>query len=490
MRLARAAGLAAVLAVLSAGVGPARAARRERPDRGPGPLPWRIGHEVGFTADVAAFPESAGSTVEVYFRIRPQLISELVEDGRSLAPIKVSARLRSALGGRTQEREQTLEVNPADTTNTLGEVMMLSFPARPGTYSLDLRLETRRRQLARMGVARSEVAKVNGDIDVPAPQAGRQISDLEFIWGEPTDRVSGLFRRSGRDLLPNPERLFGLYETDLRAFFVARGAAGDARPWHWVARILGQGGQVVAEHDSGGPASPELAGEVRMDVSSLPAGPYDLEVKAWQEGDAGALLRRSRFSVGWQLDTWRRDPMDIADDAHLLLESEDEEKFEHMQAGEQEALLDAFWKERDPTPDTGENEARTLYRRRVDYANRMYGRYGLGRGMFSDMGRTYIRYGEPSEVYKQVIPALDDNLANMVQQLARSESRTVGDVGSTPAGGGDMRPFELWIYEGDIPLPIDADPHQDRGHSSPKRLVFLFVDQNVLGDYRLVYSSE
>jgi GWxTD domain-containing protein len=331
---------------------------------------------------------------------------------------------------------------------------------------------------------------VDGDLDVPAAQAGREISDLEFIWGEPTGPVSSLFRRSGRDLLPNPERLFGLYETDLRAFFVARGMPGESRPWHWVARILDAGGQVVATRDSSGPAAPELGAQVRMDVSSLPAGAYDLEVKAWQEGDPGALLRRSRFSVGWQLDTWRRDPTDIADDAHFLLQSDDEEKFEHMQAGEQEAVLDAFWKERDPTPDTGENEARTLYRRRVDYANRMYGRYGIGRGMFSDMGRTYIRYGEPSEVYKQVVPALDDNLANMVQQLARSESRTVGDVGSSPAGGGDMRPFELWIYEGEIPLPIDADPHQEHGHSSPKRLVFLFVDQYILGDYRLIYSSE
>src|SRR5439155_611788 len=83
-------------------------------------------------------------------------------------------------------------------------------------------------------------------------------------------------------------------------------------------------------------------------------------------------------------------------------------------------------------------------RRRADYANRTYSRAGIGKGMFSDMGRTYVRYGAPSETYHQVIPTGNETIAELVNQLAATETRAVGDV-TEKALGGDLRPFELWI---------------------------------------------
>ena len=64
----------------------------------------------------------------------------------------------------------------------------------------------------------------------------------------------------------------------------------------------------------------------------------------------------------------------------------------------------------------------------------------------------------------------------------------IGDVHQKGLGG-DMRPFEVWIYEGDIPLPPDADPSVSENRRY-RKLVFLFVDEQGLGDYRLRYSTE
>ena len=126
----------------------------------------------------------------------------------------------------------------------------------------------------------------------------------------------------------------------------------------------------------------------------------------------------------------------------------------------------------------------------MDFANRTYGRYGLGKGMFSDMGRTFIRYGEPNEVLKQVIPSQDNTLAEMVRPIAAAEPREMNDV-SDRSLGPDMRPFEVWIYEGNIPFPIDADPRNtNQPNIRNRRLVFLFVDEQWVGDYRLRYSTE
>jgi hypothetical protein len=103
------------------------------------------------------------------------------------------------------------------------------------------------------------------------------------------------------------------------------------------------------------------------------------------------------------------------------------------------------------------------------------------------MGRTYIRYGDPSEILKQVIPSGDNTLSQALADIAQTEDRPVGDVHQKGLGG-DMRPFEVWIYEGDIPPPVDADPTERRAHR--KRMVFLFVDEQGLGQYTLRYSTE
>lgn len=465
----------------------ARPAAAARPERGPGPLPWRIGYEVGFSADAAAFPDSTGNTVEVYLRIRPSLIADLTSDGNTSPPIHVTAELKPLFGGgKSETREQTFTVVPADTAGEIGQVVVMSFHSRPGRHRLALALETRRRELSKRGMEKPEKAHVEGELTVPAIQAGRQISDLEFVWGDRRMGTPGT-GRGRRDLIPNPERLYGLYATGLRAYFSAR--ATEAKPWQWVARAIDSTGAVVATQQGTAPATVLLEGNLAMDVSELPAGAYDLEVKTWQEGDAGALLRRSRFSVAWQPETWTRDPLAAADETHFLLSSDEEEDFPTLTPGEQERAMDRFWVLRDPTPDTAENEARREYLKRVQFANRTYGRFGLGRGMFSDMGRTFIRYGEPSEVVRQVMPSLDDNIRNIIMELAATEGRSIGSVTDHEAGA-DTRPFELWIYEGNIPLPIEADPTLGRSRVSGKRLVFLFVDSNWLGDYRLLYSGE
>ena len=56
--------------------------------------------------------------------------------------------------------------------------------------------------------------------------------------------------------------------------------------------------------------------------------------------------------------------------------------------------------------------------------------------------------------------------------------------------GGDQRPYEVWIYEGEIPLPFDVDPETIAQRGSKRRLVFLFVDEQGLGTFTLRYSTE
>jgi GWxTD domain-containing protein len=454
---------------------------------GAGPLPWRVGGRGGFTVDAAAFPDSSGTSIEVYVRVPNGTLAALTRDVQGLARLRVAARLRGVFGGAgDQEQTQEFAIDPADSTGGFGKVIGLRFPSGPGVYRLSVRVDDvfsrRRGALARVATS----ARIEGEVRVAAPVAGRELSDLEFLW---TDRAGGratVFRREGRTLLPDPERLYGLFASELRAAFVARSDA--ERPWHWTARVLDGGGRSIATRESTAVATRVLQGGVAVDLSTTPAGGYELELRVWQAGDAAPLVRRARFSVAWQPDSWRRNPREVQDDVHFLLGAADEEAFALLSPGEQERYLDDFWAARDPAPGTPENEARTTFLRRVDDANRSYTRSGLGKGMFSDMGRTYIRYGAPSEVLNQVMPTGDETVDLIISQIGASEDRAVGDV-KAKGPGGDQRPFELWIYEGPIGLPPDADPAV-AGRVRRKRLVFLFVDDVGVGEYRLRYTTE
>lgn len=79
---------------------------------------------------------------------------------------------------------------------------------------------------------------------------------------------------------------------------------------------------------------------------------------------------------------------------------------------ERNLFIEAFWRHRDPTPNTPENEFKEDHYRRINYANQKFGKEGPGEGWRSAMGRIYIILGEPqyvesydnlSEVYPVII---------------------------------------------------------------------------------------
>jgi GWxTD domain-containing protein len=67
---------------------------------------------------------------------------------------------------------------------------------------------------------------------------------------------------------------------------------------------------------------------------------------------------------------------------------------------ERDLFIEAFWKQRDPTPGTPENEFKTEHYRRIDHANRYLGRDAPRPGWRTDRGRIYIILGEPQDAQR------------------------------------------------------------------------------------------
>lgn len=79
---------------------------------------------------------------------------------------------------------------------------------------------------------------------------------------------------------------------------------------------------------------------------------------------------------------------------------------------ERDLFIEAFWKNRDPNPNTTENEFKSEHYGRIQYANKHYGRGTPTKGWRTEMGRIYIilglpnsidRYENLSEVYPTIV---------------------------------------------------------------------------------------
>ncbi|MDW3228741.1 MAG: GWxTD domain-containing protein [Acidobacteriota bacterium] len=67
---------------------------------------------------------------------------------------------------------------------------------------------------------------------------------------------------------------------------------------------------------------------------------------------------------------------------------------------ERDLFIEAFWKHRDPIPETEENEFKTEHYKRIEYANKYFGREAAKPGWRTDRGRIYIILGPPNDIQR------------------------------------------------------------------------------------------
>jgi GWxTD domain-containing protein len=109
---------------------------------------------------------------------------------------------------------------------------------------------------------------------------------------------------------------------------------------------------------------------------------------------------------------------------------------------ERALFIEAFWKHRDPTQATPENESKEEHYRRINYANRFFGRGTPKPGWRTDRGRIYIILGEPNDIQ-------------------RFEGTTM------------TYPSVVWFYQGKTNIGLPPGFH------------LVFFQEGGLGEYRL-----
>src|SRR4030043_338159 len=131
------------------------------------------------------------------------------------------------------------------------------------------------------------------------------------------------------------------------------------------------------------------------------------------------------------------------EDVSPIITRTEQEIFSKLKTdADREKFISFFWRQRDPSPDTAENEFYKEYMERVRYADQNFGRESSKRGSQTERGYFYLLLGKPLE-----------------RQLFTTMSQ--------------IWPVELWYYQGAVEFGL------------PPYFYLVFYQPEGIGDYRL-----
>jgi len=128
--------------------------------------------------------------------------------------------------------------------------------------------------------------------------------------------------------------------------------------------------------------------------------------------------------------------------SYIILQKEKDVFLQLATDRDRDVFMESFWKQRDPTPGTPQNEFRDEHVKRFNYANTYYRRGTTREGWMTDMGRFHIILGPPS-----------------------SDERFEGTAG--------IHPCRVWYYYG------------DRAKGLPTYFALVFFQRGGSGEFKL-----
>ena len=424
--------------------------------------------------DHAAFAyDEESAAVEVYLAFEAESLPYMERDGRFVTTVPLALSLVRASDASLDgtplaavwEQQQDVEFVVSDSAAIVeGQffVRQARLIAPPGEYELVVALATG---------GDAPAPDVRRDIIVPDffDSSTSRISDITIATaiGRSSDREDP-FYKNGLSIMPNPNHLYGegvaqlFYYTEV---YHAEHLAGDNG--QYTALIF------VSAANSAGPLGgmqKRLVRQVRTPdvlvgsfaLDALPTGTYFVHVVLLDESNEAQGEQAQKFFVynpavtaaetvelelSFESSQYVSMPEDEVESAMQVIriiatDQEDRRIRQIKELDERRRFLMDFWKVRDPSPATTENEEFDEFYTRLLYANERYS-VRSKEGWDTDRGRALIKYGAPS--------AIEPHLYER-----------------------DLKPYELWTYH---------------NISGAGQAIFVFADLDGFGEFQLIHST-
>jgi len=250
----------------------------------------------------------------------------------------------------------------------------------------------------------NQVIESEKKISLPSLKGNEPVfSGLELARSVKEDQDSSKFTKRGKEVIPSVSHIFGDSESLLWIYFELYNLNIIAAKDYLLIYELEAADKSIVFKDTSRTTLLPLAAQVFYDfkkigISEIPEGSYTLRLKLLDKKGKDRAKAQKELKIEWSLLYQVKTDYPKAVDLlrYVALGKELKELKEAKEEERVKKWLD-FWKSKDPTPDTPENELKDEYYKRVKYANEHFRIYNK-EGYKTDMGMVYIKFGPPDEV--------------------------------------------------------------------------------------------
>jgi len=380
--------------------------------------------------------------LELYYQVFNSGLEFKKEADQWVAQYQVSAVVKGKKGKQvaTFDREKQITVPNEQKTKSSFDYRtgQINFDLPPGKYTVVFTL----RSASNRKVETRELKVKLKTFYTATPS----FSDVEFVQAvQELSDSAGSFTKGDLQIVPSVSRIFGGDEDNRLLSYIEIYRGSDSTGRVVVETRLRHATKGLVYRDT---LHTELTLPVvrqlrEISLKDFPSGSYEMYVYLRGRRNKQLVKQTKQFEVLWSQEALLKHDWGTAlgQLAYIAEPGEISEMKKLSSVKERKQAFDEFWRRRDPTIGSVENEAKGEFYRRVYIANQ---RFSVLRrqGWRADRGRIYIRHGEPDE--------LDD-----------------------------------------FPYPLDSHPYQVWHYYVQGRYRrFTFVDEKSDGDYRLQYPFD
>ena len=323
-----------------------------------------------------------------------------------------------------------------------GVVDQITFDLPPGNYTLTAKMTDKNCKAFSSTTTDFQILEFDQQLCMSEPQLATLIS---------SDISRKQFIKSNRMVLPSASRRYRYQNSILYLYFEIYNLAapidssGDQfEIGYLVTDILGDTLILTSMQTIAKPGTSCIKMQA-LDIRGLERGEHVLTVIVTDPASDTTIIGKKNFWIYVPeqetqiLPMTNNDIKKYREQIQYFASYEELKLFDELPLKAKETFLLNFWRAKDTTPETPENEFMQNAFSRIDYANRNF--KGKRGGLNSDMGRIFVIYGQPDDVENH---------------LMRMNSKS----------------YIIWYYY------IAGSKH-----------MFVFVDRNNEGIFSLVHST-
>ena len=411
------------------------------------PFPMQSNSSPIFWFDVNAFPiDEQNTQLEAYYSVAFSELTfsdTLQNSSASFAFSFLVVNENDSVVFQNVRRKGALAASLQEQQDRDKKIIdQISFLLPPGRYHFSCEM---------IDENSKRTSRLEGDFMAIQRGEGLSISEPQLAMFISTGSTNKQFLKADRTVYPNPSRRYNYRNAILYIYFEVYNLRPSRQQEnnnfyidYLITDKFGDSLIVTPPTPVAKPGTSAIKMEA-LDIRGLERGEHILTVNVYDPTVKKSVSKSKMFFISGappdatSLPMTEADIKKYRDQIQYLATAEELRIYDSLPPEGKRNFIINFWKEKDQTPETPENEFMNDYFSRLAYAEKNF--KGKNGGINSDMGRVFIIYGQPDDIQRHEMSL-------------------------------QSKPYIIWDY------------YTGKGKQS-----FYFVDRNRDGIYTLVHST-